>query len=101
MPEHLTAAVESNPHQAAAGLALHLGCGDLLLGLHQLVLHLMGLDQRGLELLEALNGLRWLAAAAAAELQAEGSQIAGVTGLHDGLLALWSRVVAPGVSGAA
>jgi len=56
------------------------------------VLHLVCLDQRGLELLEALHGLRRQLRLLRGNLESESSQIAGVTGLHDGLLALWSRV---------
>ena len=42
---HLAAALHGDLHQAAAGLTVHLGGGQLLLGLHQLLLHLLRLRE--------------------------------------------------------
>jgi hypothetical protein len=54
------------------------------------VLHHVRLRHRGLKLLHDLRRLR--RGLLLRDLQAEGAQIAGITGLHDGLLALWSQV---------
>jgi hypothetical protein len=50
----------------------------------------VGLHERCLQLLHCLRSL-WRDLLLR-DLQAEGSQIAWITGLHDGLLALWSQV---------
>ena len=42
---HLATALHGDLDQATAGLAVHLGVGELLLGLHQLLLHLLRLRE--------------------------------------------------------
>ena len=44
--DHLTAATHGDLDQPAAGLAVHLGVGQRLLSLHQLLLHLLRLREQ-------------------------------------------------------
>lgn len=92
--DHLALAVECDPDQPTAGLALHLGFGDLLLGHKQVLLHVLGLGQRRLKITQSL--LRLLRLLSLLSLTAESPQITGVAGvyagLHDGLLASRSRL---------
>ena len=89
--DHFALAAEGDLDQTAPGLALDLGLSDLLLGGEQVLLHVLGLSQSRLQIAEGLLGLLGLLG-----LPAESAQITGVAGgyagLHDGLLAVRSRV---------
>ena len=91
---HLAVPVEGDLNQPAAGLTLHLGLGDLLLGREQVLLHMLGLGQCGLQIAQGLLCLLCLLGLLG--LAAESTQVTGATGcnagLHDGLLASWSRL---------
>src|ERR1700739_4458241 len=63
----LATALGSDLHQTAAGLTLHLGVGESLLGSHQLLLHLLCLSEQR-------------------------RHVGRASGLHDGPLASWSRL---------